>query len=303
MLLQFHDRIAIAAPLVVSGVLALGGVALAFTKRRKKRRKRTLAQMHMERRRGSHGSTVLTGLWEAAAAILLIVARRDFWQNTFFQVERTVLHSDGPARMLIPAQCSAVSWRQDLIWPSVTRILFQFFSCRELGDAGRYLEVDYAIRCDDNAEYESYLAPTGIAAFLFAFGVPALFWWLVTRYKDHGKAGDKVVHAALSWAYEPYRCGSEWWLVAEMFRILVLTSMIGFISKSCYVKMLMAQIIAVVSLAVFIYARPYRRGLHNALQALTPVRDSLQNTFSDRARCIATATARSLIPAECSAVP
>ena len=205
-------QIAIAAPLVVSGALAFGGIARAATRRKRKRRK-TLAQMRMEQRRGSHNSAVRTGLWESAAAILLVV---------------------------------------DLIWPSVTRILFQFFSCRDLGDAGKYLEVDYSIRpsivsphthkalntlhvnsygmgshcrsvlckpmtgCDDNEDYDAYVVPTGVMAFAFAFGVPLLFWWLVHHFKDHGKAGDKVVHAALAWAYEPYRVGSEWWLIAEM---------------------------------------------------------------------------------------
>ena len=34
----------------------------------------------------------------------------------------------------------------DLLYPAITRVLFNFFTCRNLGDAGRWLEVDYAAR-------------------------------------------------------------------------------------------------------------------------------------------------------------
>ena len=66
----------------------------------------------------------------------------------------------------------------------------------------------------------------------------------------------------------PYRNGKEWWLVGETLRILLLTSCVGFISRSCYVKMLVAQIIALVFLVLFLWCRPYRRSYHNCFQAL-----------------------------------
>ena len=67
---------------------------------------------------------------------------------------------------------------------------------------------------------------------------------------------------------EPYRLGYESWLVAEMFRILVLTSTVGFFAAACHVKMLFALIISLAFLAAFLYARPYRKGFHNGIQAL-----------------------------------
>ena len=81
-------------------------------------------------------------------------------------------------------------------------------------------------------------------AILFSFGIPFLFYFLVRRYQALGKHGDKVVHEAIGWCYEPFRAGCEWWLLAEMLRVLLLTSTIGFISHSCYIKLLMAQLIA-----------------------------------------------------------
>ena len=67
---------------------------------------------------------------------------------------------------------------------------------------------------------------------------------------------------------EPYRAGYEGWLLAEMGRILILTSTLGFTSRSCHVKMLFALIISVAFLTVFLYTRPYRRGFLNGVQTL-----------------------------------
>ena len=54
-----------------------------------------------------------------------------------------------------------------------------------------------------------------------------------------------------------------------MSRILLLTSCVGFLSSSCYVKMLVALIIALAFLWLFLYKRPYRSALNNILQSLT----------------------------------
>ena len=85
--------------------------------------------------------------------------------------------------------------------------------------------------------------------------------------------------------YEPYRAGKEWpakrfadllllsqsflclivaslltmalrWLGAEMVRVNILTSLIGVLSKSCWMKLFSAQIVATVFLCIFLYCRP-----------------------------------------------
>ena len=68
--------------------------------------------------------------------------------------------------------------------------------------------------------------------------------------------------------YAPYRSGYEFWLPVETVRILLLTSTVGFISKSCYMKLLMANLLSLVFLCTFLWLRPYRSGTHNMLQTL-----------------------------------
>jgi len=67
------------------------------------------------RDRKSEDSVIMRGLWNTAAANLFII---------------------------------------DLIYPVITRTLLQFFTCRDLGEAGKWLEVDYSAR-RDSAEHAS----------------------------------------------------------------------------------------------------------------------------------------------------
>ena len=53
----------------------------------------------------------------------------------------------------------------------------------------------------------------------------------------------------------------------ESIRLLLLTSTLGFLSRSCYVKMLVGLIISVAFFAVFLWVRPYRRSSQNLIQA------------------------------------
>ena len=84
--------------------------------------------------------------------------------------------------------------------------------------------MDYGVQCSETSpdgsayvgRYAEYVVPVAIAAFLYSFGVPAIFMLLVSKFKKHGKGGDAVVRRALGWMYEPFRSGREWWLCAEV---------------------------------------------------------------------------------------
>ena len=132
--------------------------------------------------------------------------------------------------------------------------MWQLFTCHNLGSAGDWLEADYSTSCS-LYRYKVYRPWTGAGALLYSIGVPVMFYVLVQKFQERGKKGDAVVQAAISWMYEPYRAGYEWWLPVETLRILLLTSTIGFLSESCYVKMLLAQIIAFSFFTLFLYVR------------------------------------------------
>ena len=107
----------------------------------------------MAQMRGSHDSIVKTGLWNVAAPILFVL---------------------------------------DLIYPNVTRILLQYATCRHLGKAGWWLEASYSIECHVDS-YNAYLPMAIGMGALYSLGWPVLSFYLVKRFQDRGKSGDKVV--------------------------------------------------------------------------------------------------------------
>ena len=97
----------------------------------------------------------------------------------------------------------------DLLFPFLTRTLLQTFACRDLGEAGSYLQADYGIFCDGD-EYQRFKLPVIIFSVLYSLGIPAIFMWLLYKYEARAKAGDVFVRRALSFMYLPYREGKEW---------------------------------------------------------------------------------------------
>ena len=54
--------------------------------------------------------------------------------------------------------------------------------------------------------------------------------------------------------YDPFRAGKEWWSGVEMLRVLILSSTIGMVVRTCWMKMLFALAISLVFLLVFLEA-------------------------------------------------
>ena len=161
-------KTAMLAPVVIFFVLFLVGIFLATSDKNKrenasevKATRSMLRRQHMEQKRGTDRSILIAAWWRTAAWILFSI---------------------------------------DLIYPLVTRTLLQFFTCHDLGSAGRWLEVSYEIRCDKiSSTYNDYYTVTGVVGALWALGIPALFYFLVHRFQRRGRDGDKVVQAAIGW--------------------------------------------------------------------------------------------------------
>ena len=60
-------------------------------------------------------------------------------------------------------------------------------------------------------KYNNWVIPTAIAGFAYSCGIPAFYMYLVYRYKERGRRGDKKVQKAFGWM-----CTSK--CVFEQFR-------------------------------------------------------------------------------------
>ena len=70
-----------------------------------------------------------------------------------------------------------------LFYPTITSLLFQTFSCEQI-HLGRFLHQDYGIECD-SAAHKRYKAMASIAIIAFSFGVPLLYFALLSRYRKN----------------------------------------------------------------------------------------------------------------------
>ena len=103
----------------------------------------------------------------------------------------------------------------DLLFPTTARTLLEYFTCRNLDEAGWFLEADYSVRCfsagwdpendaftkrgEVDAKYQAYQLLAIIGAGVFTVGVPAIFFYLLSRYARQGRKGDRDVQQALGW--------------------------------------------------------------------------------------------------------
>ena len=188
-------KIAIVAPVATAAAITVGSIVWVIFKPKKGRKRKRFVDIHHAKHRGSHGSQIKEGLWDAAPLVLFFL---------------------------------------DLVYPLVTRTLCSFFSCRHLGNDNYWLEEDYGVpvkflqgiyvlwiersafpyscavlslRCHDrpcyNTEYNEWIPWMWLSACIYAFGLPTLFMFLLKHYMHRGKAGDRVVSKALSWMYDP----------------------------------------------------------------------------------------------------
>ena len=178
---SFYDKLhaAMLAPVLIIVVSLLGGVLWVSCKPKKRKRK-GFAAHHRDRRLHGQGEkgVFLKGVWTAAPVALFII---------------------------------------DLLFPTITKTLCSFLTCRNLGRAGWYLESSYDTKCAEQGDghenqdkkYALYLPLVVCVALLYSLGIPLFFYFLVRRYKYLGKAGNADVQSALGWMYEPFRNGME----------------------------------------------------------------------------------------------
>ena len=173
----------------------------------------------------------------------------------------------GSARRGLETCISILCMIFDLAYPVCSRTVLQIFRCRKLGEAGFYLEADYALRCYDR-EWNQWVMLAGAAALIYVVGVPIAFFLIVRHYRKAGKLNDPDVQRMCGFMYHPFRETCTYWLPVELLRKLLLTSCIGFMARSCHYKLLLSQLVAFGFLGAFLIVRPYRRQKHHVFQAI-----------------------------------
>ena len=160
-------------------------------------------------------------------------------------------------------------------YPSTSKKVFATFLCDDgfVSDDAGYLAVDYTFRCDD-PEYETWKSYSMVMVGIFPIGIPvvltALLLWLYCNQKMYRRdsEGNVVVHdeVPLPQDFAAQVFGSLflgvdancfWFESYDMFRKLMLTSVLGLIYHDLNSQIVMASLFVLFNLCVTALVNPY----------------------------------------------
>ncbi|CAN0502464.1 unnamed protein product, partial [Scytosiphon promiscuus] len=117
-----------------------------------------------------------------------------------------------------------------LVYSSTSSTVFQTFACETLEDGIEYLRADYRIHCTD-AKHKAFEVYAGIMVFVYPFGIPLLYAFLLYQHRDvlADSGADKSGARSISGLWEPYKPGRFFYEVIECVRRVMLTGVVVFI--------------------------------------------------------------------------
>jgi hypothetical protein len=120
-----------------------------------------------------------------------------------------------------------------------------------MGEIGVYMREDYSVRCDDNPSYSGFLAVAAVCVVLYPIGIPVFFYRLIRdRNEDWARVGSEPLCSNFlpEWTY---------FEVFELFRKLLLTSVVAFVKPGTATQVMYLFVVNVVALLVLVACRPY----------------------------------------------
>lgn len=114
------------------------------------------------------------------------------------------------------------------------------------------MRSDYSIQCNDNPTYSGFLIVAVVNTILYPLGIPLFFYCLIRgRQRPWAAVASSPLHYNFtrSWAY---------FEVFELFRKLLLTSVVGFVLPSTASQCLFLFLIDISALLVLAVCRPYK---------------------------------------------
>lgn len=125
-----------------------------------------------------------------------------------------------------------------------------YFNCRFLGELGTYAREDYSIECEGDY-YDGFTLVAVLNVLIYPIGIPIFFYLLIRdRYKPWALVASVPLHSNFTheWAY---------YEVFELFRKLLLTSVVGFVAPGTASQCLFLFAVDIVALLILSLCRPY----------------------------------------------
>ena len=134
----------------------------------------------------------------------------------------------------------------------VSRKVFQFFHCRDVGGK-RLLRADYNVECW-SPEYAAF-SPLVFAILAgFTVALPAALSFYIVRHRNH--LYSTSVQEKIGWLYAPFVRGAEWWQIHDVLMKMVLTGLLIYVPPASRAGM--ATILSMVAIANLNYFHPHK---------------------------------------------
>jgi ABC-type multidrug transport system fused ATPase/permease subunit len=149
-----------------------------------------------------------------------------------------------------------------LIYPSVSSVILSFFVCQEI-DGTYYLQGSFTTLCFD-ARWWTYLPLVLLLIALFSFGIPALYFYKLYRYRL--RMQDPSVVLQLGFLYHAYTPACKYYEIFDLMYKLVASSMLAWFPRN--LQMPFALVVITIQICVVLIVQPYIRKGDDRLQLL-----------------------------------
>ena len=134
----------------------------------------------------------------------------------------------------------------------VSRKVFQFFHCNELGHK-KLLRADYNIDCR-SAEYYSFMSLVIAVMVGFTIGLPAVISFYLFRHRKN--LYSTKTNQRIGWLYDPFVRGAEFWQVHDLLMKMILTGMLIYVPPTSRAGI--AILVCVVACCNLNYFQPHK---------------------------------------------
>lgn len=137
----------------------------------------------------------------------------------------------------------AVTQLAFLLHSPISRTLFQWFNCRQIGNRS-FVRVDFKVECY-SSRHRTYMLLVVPLVLLFCLGLPLIVAVFLFMNRKHLHSPN--VKSRMGWLYNRYTVGSEWWDIHELVRKLILCCALLFFDEAL-LRFAVAVVVSILSL-------------------------------------------------------
>ena len=168
-----------------------------------------------------------------------------------------------------------------LVYPSLSGIVLQFFSCKDVGLGNEFMRYSIQTSCETE-KYDEFLAAAWIFVFAFPIGIPLAFFSLIYRgTRDAVRAHDNKTYflehedsirrnrQLYGWIYRDYKAEYWMWEIIDMVKKFLLGCAVIFVDPGSDTQLYVAIFIATGFLLLLAVVNPYEKVQDNICAQLS----------------------------------